>query len=32
VIRNGDDVRLLSKARLDWTWRYPTIVEAARKI
>lgn len=32
VIRDGKDVRLLSKAGLDWTWRFPWIVETARKI
>jgi ATP-dependent DNA ligase len=32
VIRDGDDVQLRSKAGLDWTWRYPMIVEAARKM
>ncbi|WP_439398785.1 RNA ligase family protein [Bradyrhizobium sp. PMVTL-01] len=32
VIREGKEVRLLSKAGLDWTWRYPQIVEAARKM
>jgi bifunctional non-homologous end joining protein LigD len=32
VERNGDRVRLLSKGGLDWTKRYPWIVETARKI
>jgi ATP-dependent DNA ligase len=32
VERNGDRVRLLSKSGLDWTKRYPWIVETARKI
>jgi bifunctional non-homologous end joining protein LigD len=32
VERNGDRVRLLSKSGLDWTIRYPWIVETARKI
>jgi bifunctional non-homologous end joining protein LigD len=32
VERNGDRVRLLSKSGLDWTKRYPWIVEMARKI
>jgi ATP-dependent DNA ligase len=32
VERNGDRVRLLSKSGLDWTKRYPWIVEKARKI
>lgn len=29
--RDGNDVRLLSKAGLDWTWRFPLIVEHALK-
>jgi bifunctional non-homologous end joining protein LigD len=32
VERNGDRVWLLSKSGLDWTKRYPWIVETARKI
>jgi ATP-dependent DNA ligase len=32
VVRDGDVVKLLSKAGLDWTWRFPMIVEAARKM
>ncbi|WP_396604875.1 RNA ligase family protein [Bradyrhizobium sp. YCK136] len=32
VIRDGKDVKVLSKSGLDWTWRYPMIVEAARKM
>jgi bifunctional non-homologous end joining protein LigD len=32
VERNGDRVRLLSKSGLNWTKRYPWIVETARKI
>lgn len=32
VVRDGDEVKILSKAGLDWTWRYPAIVEAARKM
>lgn len=32
VVRDGKAVRVLSKAGLDWTWRYPMIVEAARKM
>ena len=32
VERNGDRIRLLSKSGLDWTKRYPWIVETARKI
>lgn len=32
LVRNGDDVQLHSKAGLDWTWRFPTIVETARKL
>lgn len=30
--RDGDHVRLRSRAGLDWTWRYPLIVEAALKL
>jgi bifunctional non-homologous end joining protein LigD len=30
--RNGDAVRLSSRTGLDWTWRFPWIVEAARKL
>lgn len=30
--RDNDAVRLRSKAGLDWTWRYPLIVEAALKL
>ncbi|MGC0389349.1 bifunctional non-homologous end joining protein LigD [Bradyrhizobium sp. USDA 241] len=32
VVREGKDVKVLSKAGLDWTWRYPMIVEAALKM
>ncbi|WP_249814654.1 ATP-dependent DNA ligase [Bradyrhizobium barranii] len=32
MIRDGDDVKLLSKAGLDWTWRFPWIVETAKKM
>lgn len=32
VVRDGSDVKVLSKAGLDWTWRYPMIVEAALKM
>ncbi|MEY9138540.1 bifunctional non-homologous end joining protein LigD [Bradyrhizobium diazoefficiens] len=32
VVRDGKDVKVLSKAGLDWTWRYPMIVEAALKM
>lgn len=32
VVREGADVKVLSKSGLDWTWRYPMIVEAARKM
>lgn len=32
VIRDGAVVKVLAKAGLDWTWRYPMIVEAARKM
>ncbi|RQH16005.1 DNA ligase [Bradyrhizobium sp. RP6] len=30
--RDDDNVRLRSKSGLDWTWRYPLIVEAALKL
>ena len=32
VVRNGADVRILSKSGLDWAWRYPFIVETALKM
>lgn len=32
VVRDGRDVKLLSKSGLDWAWRFPWIVEAALKI
>jgi bifunctional non-homologous end joining protein LigD len=32
VVRNGKEVKLLSRSGLDWTWRYPMIVEHALKI
>jgi bifunctional non-homologous end joining protein LigD len=32
LVRDGDGVRLLSKSGLDWTWRFPWIVETAHKI
>jgi ATP-dependent DNA ligase len=32
VIREGNVVQVRSKAGLDWTWRFPWIVEAASKI
>ncbi|SDK42399.1 RNA ligase family protein [Bradyrhizobium ottawaense] len=32
IVREGKDVRLLSKSGLDWTWRFPWIVETAHKI
>jgi len=32
VVREGKDVKVLSKAGLDWTWRYPMIAEAALKM
>src|SRR4051812_29187002 len=32
VVRDGSVVKVLSKAGLDWTWRYPMIAEAARKM
>lgn len=31
LIRAADEVRILSKAGLDWTWRFPWIVETAKK-
>lgn len=32
VVRDGKDVKVLSRSGLDWTWRYPFIVEAALKM
>ncbi|WP_354114978.1 RNA ligase family protein [Bradyrhizobium sp. LA7.1] len=32
VIRDGEDVNLLSKSSLNGTWRYPQFVAAARKL
>jgi bifunctional non-homologous end joining protein LigD len=32
LVRDGKNVRLLSKAGLDWTWRFPFIAETALKI
>lgn len=32
IVRNGKDVKLLSKSGLDWAWRFPWIVEVAQKI
>ncbi len=32
VVRDGADVKLLSKSGLDWGWRFPWIVETALKI
>lgn len=32
VVRDGKDVKLLSKSGLDWAWRFPWIVEAALKL
>ncbi|MBR0801280.1 DNA ligase [Bradyrhizobium jicamae] len=32
VIRDGKDVKVLSRSGLDWTWRYPWIGEAASMI
>jgi bifunctional non-homologous end joining protein LigD len=32
LVRDGKDVKLLSRSGLDWTWRYPMIVETALKI
>jgi ATP-dependent DNA ligase len=30
--RDGNAVRLFSKSGLDWTWRFPLIIAAARKL
>ncbi|MGK7056955.1 DNA ligase [Bradyrhizobium sp. 1050_B9_N1_2] len=32
LVRDGEAVRLESKAGLDWTWRFPWIVETARQL
>lgn len=32
LVRDGKDVKLFSRAGLDWTWRFPWIVETALKI
>ncbi|MET4022757.1 bifunctional non-homologous end joining protein LigD [Bradyrhizobium sp. S3.14.4] len=32
LVRDGDRVRLESKAGLDWTWRFPFIVQTARQL
>ncbi|MDA9440362.1 DNA ligase [Bradyrhizobium sp. CCBAU 51745] len=32
VIRDGRDVKILSKSGLDWTWRFPWIAETALKM
>lgn len=32
VVRSGKEVKVLSKSGLDWTWRFPWIVEAALKM
>lgn len=32
IVRDGKDVRLLSRSGLDWAWRFPWIVETALKI
>jgi hypothetical protein len=32
LVRDGDNVKLLSKAGLDWTWRFPFITESALKM
>jgi bifunctional non-homologous end joining protein LigD len=32
VVRDGKDVKLLSKSGLDWTWRFPWVAETALKI
>src|SRR5262245_3349526 len=31
-IRDGKDVKLLSRSGLDWTWRFPWIIETAQKL
>ncbi|MGO4512674.1 hypothetical protein AB4Z51_37365 [Bradyrhizobium sp. 2TAF36] len=32
LVRDGEAVRLESKAGLDWTWRFPWIVQTARQL
>lgn len=32
LVRDGESIRLESKAGFDWSWRFPFIVETARKI
>lgn len=32
LIRDGAEVKLLSKAGLDWAWRFPWIVDTAKKL
>jgi bifunctional non-homologous end joining protein LigD len=32
IVRDGKNVKLLSRSGLDWTWRFPWIVETALKI
>ncbi|ARQ95386.1 ATP-dependent DNA ligase [Bradyrhizobium phage BDU-MI-1] len=32
IVRDGKDVKLLSKSGLDWTWRFPWIAETALKL
>ena len=32
VVRDGKDVKVFSRSGLDWTWRYPFIVESALKM
>lgn len=32
IVRDGRDVKLLSRSGLDWAWRFPWIVETALKI
>lgn len=32
LIRDGAEVKLLSKAGLDWAWRFPWIVDIAKKL
>lgn len=32
IVRDGRDIKLLSKSGLDWAWRFPFIVETALKM
>jgi bifunctional non-homologous end joining protein LigD len=32
IVRDGRDVKVLSRSGLDWTWRFPWIAETALKI